>query len=48
MEEILNKIELLQSMDNYERVQLCDVLKEEKHIAGDTIITEVQNNLIKG
>ncbi|CAK87116.1 unnamed protein product (macronuclear) [Paramecium tetraurelia] len=40
MEEILSKIELLQSMDNYERVQLCDVLKEEKHKAGETIITE--------
>ncbi|CAK92908.1 unnamed protein product (macronuclear) [Paramecium tetraurelia] len=40
MEEILGKIELLQSMDNYERVQLCDVLREEKHQAGKSIITE--------
>lgn len=28
-------------MDNYERVQLCDVLREEKHAAGEVIITEV-------
>lgn len=27
-------------MDNYERMQLCDVLKESNHIAGDTIINE--------
>lgn len=48
MEEILAKIEILQQMDNYERVQLCDVLREEKHIAGDAIINEVTKLIYQG
>lgn len=39
-EEFVNKVELLQDLDPYERGQLADVLTTETHQAGDTIITQ--------
>ncbi|CAD8044455.1 unnamed protein product [Paramecium primaurelia] len=40
MEQILNKIEILQSMDTYERLQFCDVLREVKYNRGDKVIKQ--------
>ncbi|KAM3143004.1 cAMP-dependent protein kinase type I-alpha regulatory subunit [Paramecium bursaria] len=40
MEHILGKIELLQSMDAYERIQLSDGMKEVKFHAGEVIINQ--------
>jgi cAMP-dependent protein kinase regulator len=39
-EEFLSKVPILQSMDNYEKSQLCDALKSEKHQSGDYIIKQ--------
>ncbi|CAD8043328.1 unnamed protein product [Paramecium primaurelia] len=38
MEQILNKIELLKSLEPYEKLEFCNVLKEVKYIRGDKII----------
>ena len=40
-EETLKKVDLLSSMDPYERTHLCDGLKEMKVKTGDIIIKEV-------
>ncbi|CAD8127332.1 unnamed protein product [Paramecium sonneborni] len=39
-EEVLSKVELLQSMDAYEKTQVCDGLKDTHYKAGDIIIKE--------
>ncbi|CAD8108221.1 unnamed protein product [Paramecium primaurelia] len=39
-EEVLSKVELLQSMDAYEKTQVCDGLKEANYSAGEIIIKE--------
>jgi len=39
-EEVLSKVEILQSMDTYEKTQICDGLKEQHFPAGEFIIKE--------
>ncbi len=39
-EQVLGKVELLESMDPYERTKLSDVMKIEKHKAGEYIIKQ--------
>lgn len=41
MEGILSRIELLKSMESYERIQLSDGMKEVKYTAGQTVIHQV-------
>lgn len=36
----MEKVDLLSSMDPYERTHLCDGIKEVKHKAGEFIIKE--------
>ncbi|CAD8199388.1 unnamed protein product [Paramecium octaurelia] len=39
-EEVLSKVELLQSMEAYEKTQICDGLKEQAYQKGEVIIQE--------
>ena len=41
-EEVLSKIDLLESMDPYERTHVCDGIKEQRFKAGDYVIREVE------
>ena len=40
-EDFLQKVEILKGMDPYERSKIADVLKTEKHKAGEYIIRQV-------
>lgn len=42
-EEFLKSVQLLSSMDHYERSKLADAIKEEKFQAEDFIIKEVRS-----
>jgi hypothetical protein len=44
-EVFLGKVELLQDMDPYERLQIADALKSAKYKKGEHIIKQVQNVL---
>ncbi|CAK85499.1 unnamed protein product (macronuclear) [Paramecium tetraurelia] len=40
MEQILNTIELLKSLDSYEKLQFCDILEEKKYSKGEKVINQ--------
>lgn len=44
-EETLKKVELLDSMDPYERIHLADGLKDVKYVAGEYIIKQVKRKI---
>jgi len=39
-EQFLNKVEILDSLDNYEKGKICDCLKTERYKKGDFVIKE--------
>lgn len=39
-EVVLSKVELLQDMSPYERLQVCDGVKEKRYKAGESVIVE--------
>ncbi|CAD8138763.1 unnamed protein product [Paramecium octaurelia] len=40
MEQIINTIDLLKSLDSYEKLQFCDVLEEKKYSKGEKVINQ--------